>query len=94
MHQKRFRGVARRITLCLGVVGDGNSHVNVSVLVDVGVADAVKMVNHRHGGFCLKTRNQSFAAARNNHVDVFVGPNHFAHEIAISSGSDLHGFSR
>ena len=94
VHQKRFRGVARGITLRLGVVGDGNCHVNVSVLVDVGVADAVKMVNHRHGSFCRKTCNQSFAAARNDYVNVFVGPNHFAHKIAISSGSDLHGFSR
>ena len=51
VHQQRLHRVARPVALRLGVVGDADRHVDVGVLVDEHVTDAVEVLDHRHRRF-------------------------------------------
>ena len=56
----------------LGVHHDGLGHVERRRLVDVDVADAFEMREHRHARLALHARDQAFAAARHDDVDIAV----------------------
>ena len=49
-------------------------HVEVGGLVDIDVADAFEMREHRHARLGLHARDQALAAARHDHVDGAVEP--------------------
>ena len=53
----------------LGVEHDALGHVERSRLVDIDVADAFEVREHRHARFRLHARDQALAAARHDHVD-------------------------
>ena len=54
----------------LGVERDGARHAHVRVAIDVHVAVALEMADHRHARFLLHALDQTLAAARHDHVDV------------------------
>ena len=56
----------------LGVQHDGLGHVERGRLVDVDVADAFEMREHRHARLALHARDQALAAARHDDVDLAV----------------------
>ena len=58
----------------LGVQHDGLGHVERGRLVDIDVADAFEMREHRHARFGLHARDQALAAARHDDVDGAVEP--------------------
>ncbi len=58
----------------LGVEHDRLRHVERRGLVDIDVADAFEMREHRHARFRLHARDQILAAARHDHVDGAVEP--------------------
>ena len=53
----------------LGVEHDRLRHVERGGLVDIDVADAFEMREHRHARLRLHARDQALAAARHDHVD-------------------------
>src|SRR5690606_14886540 len=68
MHQQRFGGVAGAVFLRLGVVGDDQRLLDIDFGIDIGVAVAVEMLDHRHLGFGADALDQTLAAARDDDV--------------------------
>ena len=91
VHEQRFSGVTGRVALGLGVFSHANGYVEVGFGVDVGVADALKMLDHRNGRFGRETGDEALAAARNKHVDVVAGPDELAHQGAVGGFDELDG---
>ena len=54
----------------LGVDGEPHRHVEVGRAVDVEMADAFEMREHRHARLLLHPRDQALAAARHDHVEI------------------------
>ena len=50
MHQQAFQGVAHAGPLHLGVEDDLQGLILIRIRVDKGVADALEVLEHRHGG--------------------------------------------
>ena len=70
-------------------------HVEIGAAVDVGVADAFQMREHRHARFLLHARDQALAAARHDHVDGAVEAlEHQADGLAVGGGHELDRASR
>ena len=91
VHEQRFSGVTGRVALGLGVFSHANGYVEVGFGVDVGVADALKMLDHRNGRFGRETGDEALAAARNKHVDVVAGTDELAHQGAVGGFDELDG---
>ena len=72
--QQRLGRAAHAGAPQLGVEHDGFCHVELGRLVDVDVADAFEMREHRHARLGLHARDQALAAARHDHVDSAVEP--------------------
>ena len=56
----------------LGVKHDGDRDVEIRATIDVGMADAFQVGEHRHAGLGLHALHQGFAATGDDHVDVAV----------------------
>jgi hypothetical protein len=67
--QQRLGGAAYAGAAHLGVEHDRLRHVERSGLVDIDVADAFEVCEHRHARLRLHARHQVLAAARHDHVD-------------------------
>ena len=67
--QQRLGRAAHAGAPHLGVEHDGLRHVELRRLVDIDVADAFEMREHRHARLGLHARDQALAAARHDHVD-------------------------
>ena len=72
MHQQALQGVADAGTLHLAVENDVQGLVQVRVRVHEGMADALVMLEHRHGGGFGHGTHQTFATARDHDVDILV----------------------
>ncbi|MCY1224037.1 hypothetical protein D9M72_361800 [compost metagenome] len=90
MHQQGFHGVARRVTLGLGVVGHADGLVQVGGNVDVDVADAVQVLDHRHLGLAADALDQALAAARDDHVHILRHADQRPHGGAVGGFHHLH----
>ena len=74
----------------LGVHRDGAGHFRFCGGVNIGVADAVQMREHRHPRIALHPFDQAFAAARYDHVDQPGSRQHRADSGTILRGEQLH----
>ena len=88
-NKQRFGGVTGAVTLRLGVLDDTHGHVGVGRVVEINVAIAVEMLDHRHARFGEKSGDQSFAAARNNDVDVLAQCDQVADSGTVGGVNDL-----
>ena len=70
VHQQRLGRAADAGAAQLGVQHDRARHGEVGVAVDIDVAVAFEVPDHRHARFLLHPRHQALAAARHDHVDV------------------------
>ncbi|MNN20003.1 hypothetical protein D3C81_1332620 [compost metagenome] len=75
----------------LGVVGDADGLVQIGGNVDIDVADAVQMLDHRDLGVAADALDQALAATRYDHVDVFGHGDQCAHGGTIGRFHYLHG---
>ena len=75
----------------LGVEHDVPRHVPVGGLVDVDVADAVEMRDHRHAAFVLHALDQALAAARHDDVDPLRHGEHGADRSPVGRRHELDG---
>ena len=90
--QQRLGGAAHAGAPHLGVDHDPLGHVEVGAAVDVGVADALQVREHRHARFLLHARHQALAAARHDHVDgAAESLQHQADGLAVGGRHELDG---
>ena len=89
MHQQRLHRIAWTVALRLGVVRDAHGHVDVGVLVDEDVANAVEVLDHRDLRLACDPFDQAFATARHDHVDVLFIRDEEADGSAIDRGDHL-----
>ena len=82
MHEQRLHGVAGRGVLRLGVHDDARGHLRVRVLVQVEVAHAVAVAQHRDARVVHDVAHKGVGAARDDEVDVLVEREHLAHVLA------------
>ena len=79
----------------LGIDDDGARLREIGFLVDIDVADAFEMREHRHARFLLHACDEAFAAARNDEVDSAVEAfEHLADGRAIRRADQLDGSFR
>ncbi len=90
--QQRLGGAAHAGAAHLGVDDERFCHRQVRAAIDVGVADAFQVREHRHARFVLHARDEALAAARHDHVDGAVEPlQHQADGLAVGGGHELDG---
>ena len=94
MNQQRFHRIADRWPLCLGVVQNRYDPVQTSARIDEDMTHADSSSDHRYAAVFSAECMQAIAAARNNHINVFVQPQHFADIAAIGAVDVLNGIGR
>ena len=94
VHQQGFHGVAGAVALGLGVVADRQCLFQIGIDIDVGVAVAVEVLDHRNACFGTDAGDQALAAARHDHVDVFRHGDQQAHGGPVGGFQHLHGAGR
>ncbi len=92
--QQRFHRVAGAVALRLGVVGDRDRAGEVGVAIEVDVADAVEVLDHRHLRFAHQPLDQTFAAARHDDVDILRHRDQQTDRGAIGGCDQLDGVGR
>ena len=90
VNQQRFHRTAHAVTPRLGVVADTHGFFDVGMLVNVHVTVTVEMFDYWYGGLRGDALNQAFAAAWNDHVNVFGERDHLADGGAVGGLNDLH----
>src|SRR5690606_38025126 len=91
VYQQRLHGIAGRVALGLGVVGDTDGLVQIGGHVDVDMADAIQVLDHRHGGIAADALDQALAAARDDDIDKFGHADQRPYGGTISGFDYLHG---
>jgi hypothetical protein len=66
---QRFRGVAYRRVLSLGIHGDSHRFFGVGGRVDVHVTDSIRMAKHRNSSAVLDALDHLIRPARNDEAD-------------------------
>ena len=94
VHQNGFRGAADAGPTHLGVQGHRASLGQVGGGVNVGVADALQVLEQRHPAFGGDTLDQRLAAARHDDIDKFAQPQQRADGFAVAGGHHLAGIGR
>ena len=94
MHEQRLGSVARAQLLRLGVVDDGQRHRQIGRRVDIDVAVAVEVLQHRYPGLARDALDQPLAAARNDEVDRFGRGDQQAHRGPVGGADELHRIGR
>ena len=93
--EQRFHRVACAEALRFRVVRDAHGLVEVRLVVDVDVAHAVQVLDHRDARLALQALDQAFAAARHDHVDVILHGDQLADGGAVGGLDHLHrGFGQ
>ncbi|KAF1858399.1 hypothetical protein Lal_00014910 [Lupinus albus] len=88
--EQRLHRVARAVAVRLRVHRDAKRLGDVRLRVDVDVADAVQVLDHRDGGFLHQARDQALAAARDDDVHEFRHRDEGADGGAVRRLDDLH----
>ena len=79
MHQDLLHSIASRRVVNLGVDADLAGHVDVTVRVNVDVADAVSVAQHSNLGVLLDVGHQRIAASGNDQVYDIIQPEQIVH---------------
>ncbi|ABA49903.1 hypothetical protein BURPS1710b_3448 [Burkholderia pseudomallei 1710b] len=88
--EQRLHRVAGAVAMRLRVVADGERLRHARAIVDIHVADAVEVLDHRHARLVDQPLDQALAAARHDHVDVFGHRDQLADRRPIGRADDLH----
>ena len=94
VYQQRLGGIAGARALGLGVNDDLQRRCDLGGIVDENMAHADTAGDHRDGGLLAAQLMQACAAARDQHIDVFIHLQHFADQRAIRALDCLHRGSR
>ena len=88
--QQRLHRVAGAIALRFGVDRDRDCLFHVGLPVNIDMADAVQMLDHRHLGIFGHEFDQALAAARDHHVHILRHGQQLAHGLAVGGVQHLH----
>ena len=91
MDEQRLHRVAGAVALCLGIIGNAHRLVEIGTRIDVDVTNAVEVLDHRHFRVARDALDQSFAAARDDHVDMLFVGDQMPDGGAIRCRDHLHG---
>ena len=91
VYNHAFHGVTHARALRFRVNQDIHGLVHVSRLVDIHVADAVEVLNHRNLALFDNGANQAFATAGNHEVDAVIALQKQTHQVVARFGHQLHG---
>ena len=94
MHQQSLHCVAHRRTLHLGVEANALGGFQRRLGIDVDVANALVVLDHRNFRIRHHRANQVFAAARDDQVDVRFELQQLVHERVLFDFDHLHGVAR
>ena len=94
MHEQRLGGIAGAQLLRLGVVDDRQRHRQVGGGVDVDMAVAVEVLQHRHLGLAGDALDQALAAARDDEVDRLRRGDQEADRGPVGGADELHRVGR
>ena len=83
MYEQRFGGVANPRPLTFAVLKNPQRHVLISRLIDIDMADPVKMFNDGHASFASDSFDQGLSAARNCHINLSVKLQQLANDLAF-----------
>ena len=89
-HQQRLHCVAGAEALGLGVVGDADGLLDVGFVVDIDMAHAVEVLDHRDARFLHDALDQALAAARHENIHILVHVQQFADRRAVGGFDHLH----
>ena len=90
--ENRLRGAADAGAPQLGVLRDAPCHRQIGGGMNVGMANAFEMAHHGHAGVLLHARDETFAAAGHDDVDVAGHvAQHDADGLAVLRRHHLHG---
>jgi hypothetical protein len=89
--QQRFGGVAGAQALGLGVFEDAQRLRRIGELIDIDVAVAVEVLDHRHPRLLRDALDQALAAARHDDIDVLGHGDEVAHRLAVGGLDHLDG---
>ena len=93
--QQRLRRAADAGAAHFGVEDNLFGHIERGRFVNKDVAHAFKVREYRHARFGLNARDQAFAAARHDHVEIAVEPGqHHANGRAVAGRDELDGSLR
>jgi hypothetical protein len=90
VHEQALQGVANAGALHLGVLDDGQGLLLIGVLVDIDVADALVVLEDRHGRILDHGPDEPLAAARDDHVYVLVQGQQVLDRGPVRGRHDLH----
>ena len=93
-HQQSFHGVAGAVSMGLGVDGDAQCLVDVSLVVDIDMAVAIQMLDHGHAGIGADALDQGLAAAGHDHIHVFWHGDEPPHCRTVCCGHNLYRMFR
>src|SRR5690606_18149877 len=86
----RLHGVAHAVAVGFGVEGYAKGFVQIRLIVDIHMADAVQVLDHRHTGIAADALNQTFTTTRHYYVHKLRHGNQFAHRSAVGGFYHLH----
>ena len=72
MHQQTFQRVAHAGALHLAVKNNLHRCVQIGICINIGVAHALEMLEHGHGGSFGDGAHKALAAARNDNINIAV----------------------
>ena len=90
-YQQGLGGIAGAVALSLGVVGHLNGFGDIGLIINIGVAIAIQVLDDRYPGLVADPLDQALAAAGNNHIHIFRVSNQLANGRPIGGLHHLDG---
>ena len=94
VYEQCLQRVARAVALRLGIVGDADSLLAVSMLVDIDMAHAIEVFENGDARIVRNPFDEAFAAARHDNVDEFPHRNQLADGCTVGCFDDLDSLFR
>ena len=88
--QKRLQSIANAWFLGLGIHDNFYRHFLIGIGVNIGVTDAIVMLDDGHSGKRNHGLDQPLPASWNDQVKILVHPRHHRHALSISEWNELN----
>ena len=83
VNEQSLQSIAYPRLMGLGIIGNGHRHPHLSMLVYIGVANTIVVLDHRHAGKRHHGLNEPFTTPRNDHVQPLIHRGHHTDTFTI-----------
>ena len=90
MHQERFQRIADAGLLRFGIHADADGHVGIGGTIEVGVANAIVVLDHGHARLRHHRFDESLATAWDDEVEILVHVRQSDNTFAIGERHELN----